>query len=103
MTDAEQAYAAVLDGLKSAGQILNYWYEPMKLRLAQKTFYTPDFLVMASDYTLELHEVKGFWQDAAKIKIKVAAEQFDFRFVAVMGKKLPKKDGGGWEWEYEEF
>ena len=44
---------------------------------------------------LECHEVKGFWQDDAKVKIRCAAAKFPFRFVAM--KKKAKKDGGGWE------
>jgi len=32
---------------------------------------------------LECHEVKGFWRDDARVKIKVAASIYPFRFVAV--------------------
>ena len=46
---------------------------------------------------MELHEVKGHWQDDARVKIKVAAEQYPFRFVAV--KARAKKDGGGFSEE----
>lgn len=49
---------------------------------------------------MELHEVKGYWEDDARVKIKVAAEAFwMFRFIAI--KARPKKEGGGWE--IEEF
>lgn len=58
------------------------------------TFYTPDFAVMRADGALEVHEVKGFWTDDARVKIKVAADQYPMRFIAV--KVLPKKQGGGW-------
>lgn len=64
---------------------------------AYKTFYTPDFAVMTANGTMEMHEVKGFWQDDARVKIKVAAESYPFRFVAVKAKS--KKDGGGWSFE----
>ena len=50
---------------------------------------------MLSNGQLEAHEVKGFWEDDAKVKIKVAAELYPFSFVAVT--KKPKKHGGGWE------
>ncbi|MFX6258524.1 DUF1064 domain-containing protein, partial [Acinetobacter baumannii] len=40
------------------------------------------------------HEVKGFWTDDARVKIKVAAEQYPLTFLAVKAKA--KKDGGGW-------
>ena len=100
MNKTEEAYASVLEGLKQAGQITWYKFEALKVKLADRTYYTPDFLVMRADGLLEMHEVKGgIWQDDARVKIKVAAEQFPFRFVAV--KMKAKKAGGGWE--YEEF
>jgi hypothetical protein len=74
-------------------------FEGVKLRLADNTFYTCDFAVMSADGTLEMHEVKGFWQDDARVKIKVAASMYPFRFIAL--KPRAKKHGGGWE--VEEF
>ena len=50
---------------------------------------------MLASGELEMHEVKGFWREDARLKIKVAAEQFPFRFVAV----TKSKDG----WATEEF
>lgn len=97
MNSTEQAYAAYLEGLRMAGHIAAYWFEAVKLRLAKSTFYTPDFLVILPDGSLEVHEVKGFWEDDARVKIKVAADLYPFRFVAM--KKLPKRDGGGWQSE----
>jgi len=99
MNKTEQSYAGCLDQLKHAGKILWYSFEAIKLRLADNTFYTPDFAVMAADGVIELHEVKGFWTDDARVKIKVAAEKFPFRFVAI--KPRAQKTGGGWE--VEEF
>ena len=52
---------------------------------------------MAADGVIECHEVKGFWQDDARAKIKVAADLYPFRFIAV--KARTKKSGGGWEVE----
>ena len=46
---------------------------------------------------MECHEVKGHWLDDARCKIKVAAEMYPFRFLAVQ--VLPKKQGGGWKVE----
>lgn len=97
MNKTEQAYCHYLDLLKKAGEILWYKFEGIKLRLADNTFYTPDFSVMKSDGQMEMHEVKGFWQDDARVKIKVAADIYPFRFVAL--KARPKKDGGGFSRE----
>lgn len=96
MNGTEKAYAAHLDTLKVAGAVVGWWFEAIKLRLADKTWYTPDFAVLMADGTLELHEVKGFWRDDARAKIKVAAEQhWPFRFVAVQWRKK--------QWVYETF
>ena len=71
MNKTEQRYAFHLAGLRQAGQIARYDFEPVKLRLADRTFYTPDFRVIIPDGTIEFHEVKGFWRDDARVKIKV--------------------------------
>ena len=97
MNKTEAAYDAHLAQLQHAGQILWRKFEGLRLRLADNTFYTPDFAVMAADGVIECHEVKGFWQDDARAKIKVAADLYPFRFIAVRVK--PKKEGGGWEVE----
>jgi hypothetical protein len=99
MNKTEQAYAATLEQRKFAGEVAWYKFEGFKFRLADNTFYTPDFAVMLADGSLEAHEVKGFWQDDARAKIKIAADLYPLRFVAVQVK--PKKDGGGWN--VEEF
>lgn len=94
MNKTEKAYADHLELLRQAGEVLWVRFEGIKLRLADSTFYTPDFAVLAADGVMELHEVKGHWQDDARVKIKVAADQYPFRFRAV--KARPKRDGGGW-------
>jgi len=99
MNKTERSYACRLDQMKHAGKILWFGFEAIKLRLADNTFYTPDFAVMADDGVIELHEVKGFWTDDARVKIKVAADKFPFRFMAMKPRTL--KAGGGWE--VEEF
>lgn len=99
MNKTEAEYGARLELLKAAGEVLWYRFEGVKLRLADNTFYSPDFFVMTAENVLEAHEVKGHWQDDARVKIKVASEMYPFRFVAI--KKAAKKDGGGWS--VEEF
>lgn len=94
MNKTEAAYAAHLALLKAAGEVAWFRFEGIKLRLADNTFYSPDFAVMAGDGVVEMHEVKGFWTDDARVKIKVAADQYPFRFKAF--KVRAKRDGGGW-------
>lgn len=89
MNGLESAYASELRAQQAAGGLLWWGFETCKLRLATQTFYTPDFMVVAADGVVEFHEVKGFWRDDARVKLKVAAEQFPmFRFLAVQRKKV---------------
>ena len=97
MNKTEAAYAAHLESLKAAGEIVWYVFESLTFKLADDTRYTPDFAVMLSSGQMQAHEVKGFWQDDARVKIKVAAAKFPFEFIAVKAKA--KKDGGGWSVE----
>ena len=92
MNKTEAAHAERLELRKKAGEIAGYWFEAVKLRLADKTWLTPDFLVMLADGTLEFHEVKGgFVRDDSLVKLKVAASLYPlFRFV------LCEKHRNGW-------
>lgn len=99
MNKTEQEYSEHLERLKHEGAVLWWKFEGLKLRLADNTFYTPDFAVMVKDGTMEVHEVKGYWQDDARVKVKVASDQYPFRFIALT--KRSKKSGGGWD--VEEF
>ena len=93
MNKMETRYSIFLEAQKSAGEILDWRFEPVKLRLADNTFYNIDFMVTCRD-RIELHEVKGHWEDDARVKWKVAAESFwMFQFVAIQWK------GGKWVFE----
>lgn len=95
MNKLEADYAQMLEFRKRAGEILWYEFEAIKLRLADNTFYSPDFLVLLASGELEIHETKGFWEEDARVKIKVAAEKFPFRFIAMTRVKG--------QWYEEEF
>jgi hypothetical protein len=97
MNKTEAAYDEHLKSLHHTGAVLWHKFEGIKLRLADNTFITIDFAVLPATGVLEMHEVKGFWQDDAKVKIKVAAALYPFRFIVV--KARAKKNGGGWERE----
>ena len=99
MNRTEAAYAATLELRRAAGEVAWFKFEGLKFRLADNTFYTPDFAVMLASGAMEAHEVKGHWADDARAKIKIAADMYPFRFVAI--KVKAKKDGGGWA--VEEF
>ena len=92
MNKTERNYAGHLEKLKIAGDILDWAHEPFNLRLADNTFYKPDFIVVTNERLIEIHEVKGVWRDDALVKIKVAAENHPwFTFRAVF------HDRGSWK------
>lgn len=93
MNKTEADYAWYLERRKIAGEVAWYKFEGIKLRLADNTFYSPDFAVMLASGQMEMHEVKGHWTDDARVKIKVAAEMYPFLFLAI------KRDGGMWKIE----
>ena len=89
MNKTEAEYAALFLGRRPHG------FEEVTLRLGDDCRYTPDFWVLGDDDVLEFHEVKGRWEDDAKVKIRAAAERYpQFRFLAF--RKRPKAQGGGW-------
>lgn len=96
LNQTEAAYELLLKSQLEAGKVAWYKFEGVKLRLGDNTFYTPDFAVMLASGQMEMHEVKGFWRDDARAKIKIAADLYPFRFIAVT-----KARGGGWD--VEEF
>ena len=84
MNKTEERYSNHLAKRKLAGEIHSYYFESIKLRLADKTWYNPDFTVFTSDGYIEIHEVKGHWEDDARVKIKTIEELFpELRFVMV--------------------
>lgn len=94
MNKTEAAYAEHLRQLQLEGEVLWHRFESVKLKLAEKTHLTVDFFVMTKNGDLEAHEVKGFWEEDARVKVKVAAAMYPFRFLAVQ-----RAPGGGWKTE----
>jgi hypothetical protein len=96
MNRLERKYAFRLEQMKERGEIVDFRFEAMKLRLADLTYLTPDFAVLTLDGFIELHEVKGgFFPEHNRVKLKVAVEQFPW-FTWRLAKAKRVKDGGGW-------
>ena len=77
MNKLEAEYERLFLGQKPHG------YEEITLKLGDDCRLTVDFWVLGDDDVLEFHEVKGFWRDDAKVKLRVAAKLFPhFRFKA---------------------
>lgn len=61
----------------SRGESRLWLFETVKLRLADRTWLTPDFWELLQDGSVHVHEVKGgYIREDARIKFRVAAEQF---------------------------
>ena len=96
MNSLERAYAENLEMRRLAGEIHSWRFEPIRFRLADGAWYKPDFLVVGKAGFVHLHEVKGHWREAAKVRIKVAADlNPEFKFTAIQ--KI------GSVWTYEDF
>ncbi len=85
MNGLEAAYAAHLTLLKHAGDVDWFEFEPMRLKLADGTWYKPDFAVVRGGQ-LEFCETKGFMREAARVRLNVAAGKFPFPFYLVRKK-----------------
>lgn len=98
MNKTERAFAGLLENLKNAGFIVDYWFEAVSFKIAENQCrYTPDFLVLLNDMSLIVFEVKGsfrVFQDDAKVKCKVFSSKYPLQLYIVAPK--PKKQGGGW-------
>lgn len=97
MNKLESRYGQHLDQLKLAGIILDWRYEWVRFRLADNAWYKPDFFLVMIDSTIQIHETKGIWREAARVRIRVAADRhpwFKFR-----GVQWSKREG----WVYEDF
>jgi hypothetical protein len=103
MNKTEAAYGDVLKAQLIAGEIEDYKFESIKFRLADRTWYTPDFMVQAIGGQQEIHEVKAMTskgkvliEDDANVKLKVVAEQYS-QYVFKVCAMRPKKLGGGFD------
>lgn len=88
MNKTERNYSHHLQKRKVNGEIKDWKHEPFNIRLADRTFYKPDFAVITNNNYIEIHEVKGRWMDDALVKIKAAAEACPwFKFISVHDKR----------------
>lgn len=92
----ELDYADLLEADRRALKLSDWSCNAVKIKLANGAWYMPDFLVIRNDGTVELHETKGFWREAAKVRIKVASSMYPgIQFIVVT-----RKNG---QWRYERF
>ena len=89
----ERAYGVVLEDRKRAGEVWDYLFDAVNFRLGEKCFYKPDYLVYLEDGSIEVHEVKGFMEDDARVKVRAFVEKFHIPLVIVRRRK------GAWDYE----
>ncbi len=100
MNATEKAYSIELSRNPS---VVRWWFEPMSLQLShpvtgQPARYTPDFMILLSDGTTIMDDVKakkGFDDAASGVRIKAAAELYPLWIFRRVWKR-PSKSGGGW-------
>ena len=91
MNKGETEYAVVLEKMRQAGVLWAWVFQGVKLRLGSGAWYTPDFL-LCGPTGLAIHESKGRWAEAARVRIKTAAGLYPyFQFVAVQKDRLGYK------------
>jgi len=87
----EADYAERLD---LGGRVVRWYYEPLKLRIAEQ-WYSPDFMVVLAGGAIEFHETKGVHRGRERGMAKlnaVAALYPMFTFVLV-----ERRSDGNWK------
>lgn len=96
MNGMEESFSTTyLEPLRLGGEIQWWDFEPMRFRIGVGAFYKPDFIVVDGIGQVLAYETKGHWREAARARIKVAADRFPWvRFIAVTSTRA-----GGWNFE----
>lgn len=91
---AEYEWSYRLEIMKQNGEIRNWYYEPINIRLGEATYYRPDFLIIHNDGEAVFQEIKGgFIRDKSLVKYKAAADKYpEMKF-----EMWQKQKGYGWE------
>jgi len=80
--------------LGASDDVLDWWYESYRVRYGDSGYHTPDFLVLRTDGSIEVHEVKAHCTDAGRTRFKAGAStHWCFRWLMVVqkGKRQPWK------------
>jgi hypothetical protein len=89
MNNTETRFSRLLD----ATDEVEWWiYEALRVRYGDKGWHTPDFIVLLSDRTLMVAEVKAHMTDAGRTRFKAGARALPiFRWVMYVqkGKRQP--------------
>lgn len=106
MNKTEQAfYDKYIEPKYRDGTIIKSRYERLKIVLAPGSTYTPDFMFTTWDGKTVVIEIKGFWREDDRVKIKVASDLFPewYWFAVTTTTKTIKKIEGFAESDPEDF
>ena len=88
----EKRYSECLELMRISGHINRWSFETLTIKLPGGTRYTPDFLVIGADGSIQFHEVKGVMRASAQIKLKQAIELHpEFSFFLVGGDMIARR------------
>ena len=94
-SDTERQYTEYLELLRRTGEIVNWFYEDSKWKLADGTYYIPDFMVVYKDKIVFV-EIKGYTKgrfgEKGVLKFKWCAERYKMFYW-----RLVQKNKGNWE------
>lgn len=108
MNEVEKRRARELDADLSEGLIQAYYYERITFRLASRTSYTPDFLVIDAAGLIRFEEIKGDggWLDSeGRTKWKTTAEQNPWALFVALVEREPhaREPGPLGRWNVEHY
>ncbi len=94
----EEQYRLILEERKQKGEIIDFYPQPLKIRLSDTCTYTPDFMVVEADLLLTFVEVKDewnikgkkqiHWEEDAKIKFKWLMDKYPcFHYIVAVHTK----------------
>lgn len=101
MNDYERAFESTL---RAKSYIGKFEYEGTTLLLCEGVTYKPDFRVVLPD-RIRMVEVKAgdknmkpILTDGSRYKLRMAVSKFwEYEWILAVVRKIPKKDGGGWQ------
>lgn len=79
MNKTERRYADKLEALKRNGEIIDWYFEAVKFRLANNCYYTPDFMIIDNTNVICFEEIKGgYIMEDSLIKWKTVSEKYPY-------------------------
>lgn len=87
MNKWEAQFSQTLEHRKTVGELVWWAFEPFRIRLAEDCWYRPDFVTVDAQGKTEIWEVKGFMREAARLRLRIAAEKLPYPFYLVRKNK----------------